>query len=251
MKYYDCFTFFGELELLKIRCEALKELNPIHVLVEATSTHAGDEKELIFEKNEELFSQYNIRHIVCDLPNDGDPWHNENFQRDAIMDGLYDLQDEDILVISDVDEIPKPEVFTEFDPADMVCAIGMDQYCYYLNCLQGRQTWTVARIVSGEYLKKTTPNKVRNIYCQKQIVNAGHHFSWLGGVDKIVEKTLSYAHTENNNSKFLDVEKLKYKLETGQSIWGDDYWDFVEIDKSFPPYLQANQNLFTHLIKQK
>ena len=69
MKYYDTFSFFNELDLLWLRVNELKELNPIHVLVESKFTHTGDPKPLYFEENKEKFKDFNIRHIVVgDMP---------------------------------------------------------------------------------------------------------------------------------------------------------------------------------------
>lgn len=248
MRYFDTFCFFNELELLKLRCEELKPLNPIHVLVEATMTHTGYEKELVFEKNKHLFSEYNIRHIIVDnLPNNGNAWDAENAQRDAIMKGLDDLGNNDVVVISDLDEIPRWQAVQFYESRMNTASIQMDQYSCYLNLLQGTQSWGIAKITTGELLKKSTPNKIRNGGSTFSIYFGGWHFAWLGGIERMMEKLDAYAHIETNTAKFRD--SIKYKYESGQSLWGQDFWAFVNIDKSFPSYLQAHQKEFVHLIK--
>lgn len=245
MRIYDCFTFFNEIELLKIRCEVLKELNPIHVLVEAPTTHTGDPKPLYFEENKHLFSEYNIIHIIADLPNNGNTWDNENKQRDAIVIGLADAEDEDWVMVSDLDEIPDPEVVRMFIPEKMqVSALKMAHYTYYLNCLQCADCWESSRLTTWQFLKSTTPNKLRVGGFKTVMLNAGWHFSWMGGVDKIIEKFYAYAHTESCTSQNVDRDAIIEKLETGESLWSqgnkNDLWKFVPIDETFPKYIQDN-----------
>lgn len=247
MRVFDCFTFFNELDLLKIRCEILKELNPIHVLVEAPITHTGDEKPLYFFDNWKEFEQYNIIHVCAHLPNDGNPWNNENAQRDQIMYALdgEDMQDDDIIIVSDLDEIPRPETIRQFDADKMlVAALKMDKFSYYLNCLECSQGWESAKVTSWKHLKTTTPQRLRVGGFKTIMLDAGWHWSWLGGVDKIMEKFYAYAHTESVTSKNADPELLKEKLETGESIWSqgnkNDKWKFMEIDDYFPEYIRNN-----------
>lgn len=244
MKIFDCFTFFNELELLKIRCEILKELNPIHILVESPTTHTGDPKPLYYMENRELFSGYNIVHVVADLPNTGDPWVNENSQRDSIIAGIAgeDIYDDDVVIVSDLDEIPRPGTIKQFDADKMlVAALKMDKFSYYLNCLECAQGWESAKVTSWKYLKTTTPQKLRVDGFKTIMLDAGWHWSWLGGVDKIMEKFQSFAHQESNNSQFADPDKIERKLQTGHSLWtdrDDDLWKFIPIDDYFPKYIQ-------------
>ena len=248
MRFFDCTTFFCEFELLKLRCEELKALNPIHVLVEAAHTHTGYPKPFNFEARKHEFSQYNIRYIkVLEFPpNGGDPWKNENFQRDAIMQGLYDASDDDIVYIGDLDEIPRKEAISYYDPRMGIAGLNMDKYSCYLNLLEGIQIWNVPRLCTYGILKETTPNKLRNAGPNFIINYAGWHMSFMGGLDKMREKLFAYAHTESLNSNLLD--NLEYKYEHGQSLWGDDFWKFVKINSTFPKYLQENQHEFKHLL---
>lgn len=247
MRIFDCFTFFNEIELLKIRCEILKELNPIHVLVESPTTHTGDPKPLYFEENRHLFSEYNIIRVATTLPNDGDTWHNENFQRDQIMSGLWsEAEDDDIVIVSDLDEIPRPETILKFDAEKMlVAALKMDKFSYYLNCLEIAQGWESAKVTSYGYMKTTTPQGLRVGGFKTIMLDAGWHWSWLGGVDKIMEKFQSFAHQESNNSQFADPDKIARKLQSGHSLWTDkedDLWKFIPIDDYFPKYIRDNKS---------
>ncbi|MFA5934671.1 MAG: hypothetical protein WC827_02185 [Candidatus Paceibacterota bacterium] len=110
MKIYDCFTFFNELDVLEIRLNILNDKVDYFVLVEATTTHSGKKKELYFENNKSRYSKFlnKIIHVIVDdMPElKDDRWVLENFQRNAIMRGLSDCKEDDVIMISDLDEIP-------------------------------------------------------------------------------------------------------------------------------------------------
>ena len=118
MKIYDCFTFFNELDVLEMRLNILDKDVDYFVLVESNRTHSGKDKELIFQKNKTRFTDFSdkiIHIIVDDMPqsNDGNRWRLENFQREAIMRGLSKCSKDDIILISDLDEIPDPKALKE------------------------------------------------------------------------------------------------------------------------------------------
>lgn len=249
MKIFDTFSFFNECELLKIRCEELKHLNPIHVLVESTYTHTGDPKPLYFEQNKHLFKDYNIRHIIVeDMPNNGNPWDNEKFQRDCALRGMDDVKNKDIVIISDLDEIPRWQAVQFYEPRMGTVALQMDKYSCYVNLLEGVQNWGVGKITTYDILRHSIPSDIRNGGRDFCLYFAGWHMSFLGGVEKMKEKLFAYAHTESLTPELLN--NLEYKYETGQSLWASDFWKFVKIDESFPKYLRENQDEFKHLIKQ-
>jgi beta-1,4-mannosyl-glycoprotein beta-1,4-N-acetylglucosaminyltransferase len=248
MRIFDCFTFFNEIELLKIRCEILKELNPVHILVESPTTHTGDPKPMHYLDNKKMFSGYNINWMHAELPNNGDAWVNENAQREAIIFGLSEAGDDDLVIVSDLDEIPRPETIRQFDPNKMlVSALKMDKFSYYLNCLEVVQGWESAKVTTMKCLREqfaSSPQRLRTGGFKTIMLDAGWHWSWLGGVDKIMEKFQSFAHQESNNSKFADPDKIQRKLKTGHSLWTDredDLWKFIPVDDYFPKYITENK----------
>lgn len=116
MKIYDCFMFFNELDMLEIRLNILNDKVDYFVIAEATTTHSGEKKELFFEKNKSRFSKFLdkiIYIIVDDMPKiiNGDRWPSDTFQRNSVMRGLRKCEDNDIIMISDLDEIPNLENF--------------------------------------------------------------------------------------------------------------------------------------------
>lgn len=252
---YDCFTYNGECDLLKIRCEELKGLDVTHVLVESPWTFTGKPKDLKFPEVMSKFNDYNILYIVVeDMPNNGNAWDNERWQRNAITRGIDNAKPDDLVIISDCDEIPNHHAILYYlaNGWKESCALRMDMYSYYLNCLQGKGTWDMARIVRKSILDKATPDEIRNAGFQHSINIGGWHFTYQGGVNKIREKLESFSHTEVNTPLLNNEEVLKYKLEHGQSLWSsepDDLWEFVQIDHTFPQYLQENISQLQHMIK--
>lgn len=243
---WDCFTYNGEYELLKIRCEEMIDLDITHVIIESNYTFTGKWKELKYDKN----NQYNIEYFVANhLPNNGDAWENERAQRNYIKNALEILgaKDNDIVIISDADEIVRSSVISNYSPISGLTGLKMDTYRYYFNCLEGKQNWDMARIMSYSYLKSKEPDDVRNSGFERIIHDAGWHFSYMGGYDKIIDKIESFSHTELNTDEFK--KNISFKYENCQSLFGDDYWSIVSIDKSFPRFIVENLEYYKNQMK--
>ena len=118
MKLIDCFMYFDEDLVLDIRLNTLGDTVDKFVIVEATKNHAGEDKKLNFKIQNFKKFQKKINYIIVDdLPlNVKSPkkgWHEnharDQFQRNAIQRGYKGFNDEDLIMISDIDEIPNPE----------------------------------------------------------------------------------------------------------------------------------------------
>lgn len=111
----DCFIFNDELPMLKFRPKELNDVIDYFVLVESVATHPGIPKPLYYRDNQHLFNEYKykIQHVIVDdVSATTDPWHRENHQRNAITRGVVKLKldEQDMIVISDCDEIPDPNL---------------------------------------------------------------------------------------------------------------------------------------------
>jgi len=248
---YDCFTFFNEIELLKIRLEEMKNENVIHILVECNYTHSNKPKKLYFDEIKYLFSEYNIKHFIqTDAPNTGNAWDNEKSQRNYIAKALKEVgaNDDDLVIISDLDEIPKLSAVINHNPGNGITSLLSDTYRYYLNLCEGKQNWQMARLVKYSKLRDMTPDEIRHSGYENTIPNGAWHFSYIGDANRVKYKIDSFAHQELNTTDLL--EKIDYKVDNGQSLFGDDFWSFVEIDESFPEYLRNNKKMFSSIIKE-
>ena len=140
---YDCFTFFNELDLLEIRLNVLKDVVDRFVICEAPWTHTGMPKTLIFEANKPRFAEF-LDRIVYIVANDPPPmpadftkrqcaWVRENHQRNELARGLANAHADDTILISDLDEIPDPDMVRKVKGLDGVTRFGMRFYNFYLN----------------------------------------------------------------------------------------------------------------------
>ena len=136
MKVYDCFTFFNELDVLEIRLQEMWDTTDYFVIAESNLSHSGKPKDYILLDNWDRFKPYadKIRRIqVDDMPETKDSWVRERFQRKSIDRGLTDMNPEDLVIVSDMDEVPRAEAVEmvkedENDWDKYILCIPMFQY---------------------------------------------------------------------------------------------------------------------------
>jgi len=278
---YDCFTFFNELDLLEIRLNVLKDVVDKFVIAEATQTHTGKAKSLIFKENKARFSAFEDRivYIVVDdfpVPSDEhairqSSWMRENFQRNAIVRGLTNAKPEDTILISDIDEIPSPAAVLQAKSLPGVTRFEMRFYNFFLNFRNysvpnwpiGTQACSYAtftdettykgfapdQFVLAEVNQGPTLTKLRMATATTTLRDAGWHFSYCGGVQAIISKLEAFAHTECNTKKATDPEAIKAALLAGRDSVGRGYRFFSEpLDDAFPTYIRENQSRYKELI---
>lgn len=266
MKIYDCFTYFDNDRLLKLRLETLWDTVDYFVVCESELTQAGKPKPVNFKPENYEKYQSKIRYLLIsadDYPHDiNDHWENERFQRNYLANGFQDASDYDWIIISDIDEIPKPDSIKSFDPKKYLRA-KFDQRCYYyyMNNLHVDQNgnpvmWDFSKITTygsfkevfrqlelvRYYKPKGFFGKVKKFWMNKfktqTIHDSGWHFTWMGGVDKIILKLESMVHQEFNLPEFKNPEKILQSIRTGQDIFGRElFYKLQPIDYQFPPYL--------------
>jgi beta-1,4-mannosyl-glycoprotein beta-1,4-N-acetylglucosaminyltransferase len=272
-KVYDCFPFYNELELLKIRLHELDKEVDFFVLVEATKTFQNKEKELFFEQNKQLFKSFlhKIIHVIInDMPEESGHFSREAHQRNSIMRGLVHAKQDDLILIGDVDEIPKKEVIAHIKKEfkkDNRFVLGCKYYWGYLNKWAQKiprfrkwdktnpktPEWPGTIVVTYEDLKKNSPAQLREVRKRDRSYqvkwDAGWHFSWQGGIEGIIDKVESYSHSEYNNAHKKDRETIKKSLENKTPFLkdGSDQGTFVPIDESFPDYVRKNQAYYERI----
>lgn len=245
MALFDCILYNGEKELLEIRLNETCLCNDwvTTVIVEANKTHTGWNKPLYFEEHKKEFEKYkNIMYfVVDDMPN-GTPREREAHQRNAIMKALnfHSPNDNDIVIIADVDEIPRAKAVNMFKPDMEFASLAMEKYAYYLNNIEEGSSWDRCRLMSWKYLKNKMPEDVRNSGYDIVMLKGGWHWSWV--IDPL-RKLESFSHTE------LDTPENIEKIERRENIWDDAKFKVIDIDLSHPEYLVKNIEKFKHLIK--
>ena len=120
MKIFDCFMFNDELDLLELRLTELYDYIDIFVIVESNLSFTCRPKSFLFEQTKNRFNKWNtkIRYVKHQSLAHSNPWINENAQRNAIEDAISDAANDDIIIISDVDEIVRPESIQRLIVAD-------------------------------------------------------------------------------------------------------------------------------------
>lgn len=262
MKIIDSFIFFNELEILFYRLSILNDLVDNFILVESTHTFSGNPKELFYLNNKKLFEKFNnkiIHVIINDFPfkypninfNYNQQWQNEYHQRNSIINGLQQikLNNEDIILTSDVDEIPNPELIKKikennqlFDKNNLN-KLALDMYYYNLNYKVGEgQNWHGIKLLTFETFNclKLSFQDMR-LWEHKNYVPAipygGWHLSYFGDIDFIINKIKSYSHQEYNNNNYIDKEILKKKIENGINFIGGCDLNFIKLkdNNNLPP----------------
>jgi beta-1,4-mannosyl-glycoprotein beta-1,4-N-acetylglucosaminyltransferase len=259
MKIVDTFTFYNELKMLEFRLEELHEVVDYFVIVEATYTHSGKEKELYFDKDKELFSKYldKIIHIIVDdMPNDGNSWNNENHQRRCIHRGIekLNLNNTDIIIVSDCDEIPDTNVLNKIKKYGIndVYSLVMDMY-YYNLCCKGTQ-WYHSKILNYETYNKLGADceKIRMLHNTAiKGIKCGWHFSYFGGVEFIKNKIKNFAHQEYNNDNYLDDKKIEQQIKNCDDLFfrnNKDNHNFKRVEICDNDYLPENHHMLLEQI---
>jgi len=253
---YDCFLFFNEFKILRLRLEELNEVVDQFVLVESTRTFSNDPKPLFFDQNKQAFGQWalKIRHVVVEEMPQGNPaaWDIERFQRNAILRGLEDASPDDLIVISDVDEIPRAKVLSSF--SGNLAALELDHFYYKLNCKNLKRRITGPMLIRGQHLTnpQTVRERARRYWEDGTTVvpNAGWHFSCMSDPAGIKLKLKSFSHQEYNTPEFTDIDAIANRIKYGLDVVGraDEFWCCVPLDSSFPRYLLENREAFSELI---
>lgn len=207
-RIFDCFTFFNEAEILEIRLAELYDVVDCFVVVEAAQTFAGEPKALSFGDHAARFQPYmaKIRYVVVDELVGTFSWQREAYQRDCILRGLEDCRDDDVIIISDVDEILRPEVVERLGSGvaarDDIYIAELDMFYYRLNYRFSRN-WRAALAAPFSVVRQLGPNTTRSLAKQDVghvIPDAGWHFSWIGDLERFAAKLNAYSHREHAQS---------------------------------------------------
>ena len=265
MKIFDCFSYWDEDLLLDLRLNILDDFVDFFVIVEGNKTWQNNPKKFRFELNNfEKFKKKIIYIKVEDLPDGDNPYLRENFQRNCISRGLNNSSEDDLIMISDLDEIPNPQSISGFNK-NMRYAVFKQKHFYYKMNFQSQINpfWYGSRICVKKFLK--SPQWLRNLKFKKRpfwridklrlnniIEDGGWHFCNLKTPKELLYKYQNlcetndpYVFKEKIDKKYLKVEEIKKRIKSGEDIIGrKETYKAQKLDNSFPKYLLENKNLY-------
>jgi beta-1,4-mannosyl-glycoprotein beta-1,4-N-acetylglucosaminyltransferase len=245
---YDTFSFFDELDLLDIRLNVLNNHVDYFVLVESNETFTGIKKPLYYKENQEKFKKWSNKIIYYEIPeypkdqclyqkalnspNTGNKdhwWMREFYQKESLIYPLSGCSDDDIIFVSDVDEIWNPKIKINIEE-NKVYRCMQTARPFYLNNKSNQipNDWTGTRVGYYKTLKKYGPNHFRT---EREIsgipiLDGGWHFSWLSRKQNKWEDN----HPDNSHRYF---KAMSYKIEKDE--------------KELPEYIIENKMKYKHL----
>lgn len=275
---YDCIPFFNEIDILKLRLNILNPIVDKFIIEEATVTFSGEPKELCFEKNKELFREFlpKIEYIVVDnSPVDTTTHLRDKFQKNALEKGLAGASEDDVIILSDVDEIPNPkalkEIIKNFDKNKVYhlaqrmfyCYLNMEEVSGNLLSITGefpdveRRMWLGSKVFSKKSIPEDGIIQLREACVTSKdavrVADGGWHFGYMGNTGeknvakRIGTKVVAAAHQEYNDEILL--AEAADRLLLGQDMFGREArFERVEVDESYPEYLLAHREEYEYLI---
>ena len=213
MAIYDCFQYFNEDHIVDLRLNILNKHVDYFVICESTKNHQGKEKKINFNINNFSKFKNKIKFIIADYEIKkpfkkhvgGDP-PVEQHQRNSLIEGVKGASKEDLIILSDSDEIPDLSKLSQIKKNKKFIAFSQKMFMYKLN-LQNldESNWIGSRMVKKKDL--VSMQNLRNLKFKKfpfwrldkrhlQIINGGWHFSFLQTPDEILKK-LNLFHMES------------------------------------------------------
>ncbi|MET1411156.1 hypothetical protein ABVF61_02755 [Roseibium sp. HPY-6] len=254
---YDCFVFHNEFDLLEIRLREMGDHVDRFVLVEADQTQRGAPKPFYFDENRERFAPWadKIIDLQIRFPEELPPalgvyknrrkkdWERENYQRNCISQGLEKCDPDDLVMLSDVDEVVRGHVLERVLEKRLykgrLLVFEQSLHKHHLNRIVPDKTWLLgSRMLQHRYL--TTPQQLRRTKARmtkksyvpdiaaqpflrvrnnslsgisrpvKILPHAGWHFSSMGGLEAFKTKLDSVVHGQTVDTS--DIQKL-YEME--------------------------------------
>ena len=265
MAIYDCFQYFNEDHIVDLRLNILDKYVDYFVISESTKNHQGKDKKINFKIENFPKFKNKIRFLIADYKDkidfknhEGGESIIEQHQRNYLIQGLKDAQPDDLIILSDSDEIPDLEKLKYIKKGKKFIAFSQKMFTYKLN-LQNldESNWIGSKITQKKYIKSM--QHLRNLKFKKfpfwridkrrlQIIDGGWHFSFLHSPDQILNKIKSFSHGEFN-IKDISVKDIEEKITKNEDIFDRGFkLKKVEIDKSYPSYIKNNIEKFSEWI---
>jgi beta-1,4-mannosyl-glycoprotein beta-1,4-N-acetylglucosaminyltransferase len=255
MKIFDCFMYFDENLLLDLRLNILDKYVDYFVIVESNFNHKGERKKLNFNINDYKNFENKIIYLIYDKISDNEEKiladddynsknvkyifnaiHRENGQRNFLINGLDKADDDDIILISDLDEIPNLYNLDFKNIKEKLIFFNQEMFYYKFNLKLPNLNWVGTRSCKKKNLK--SPQWLRNIKSKKYpfyrldlffsdnkysdikfINDGGWHFTNIKTAEQIKYKFESYLHHREFDIKPLSVSEIEQLIKNRTAIY--------------------------------
>ena len=296
MRIYDCFMFYDEDLVADLRFNILDEHVTKFVVVESKFTHSGEKRNLLFDINKYSKFKNKINYVILEnepsnleIINDSDTadkknskyimnaLKRENYQRNGITNGLKEASPDDLILISDVDEIPNLSNLELENINNEIILFKQNFYYYKFNLKLEDMPWLGTKACKYKELK--SPQWLRNVKDKKYpfwrldvffsnkkysniklIENGGWHFSNMKSPAEIEKKMRTYLHHREYDINPLGEEKIKEIIKNKKSIYNlradmknekfDGTQNLKPTDGSeLPNYIKINKKKYSNWIE--
>ena len=291
MKIFDCFMYFDEEVVLEVRLNTLDKLVDYFVIVESKFTHKGDPRDLRFNhkkfekfKDKIIYLIYDQEPKGIEILNSNDSEkeksrkyifnaaRRENGQRNHIEKGLVHAKEDDLILISDVDEIPNLSDINFSKINEKIILFRQDMFYYKFDLYLPNLIWTGTKgckkkhLINPQWLRNVKDRKysfyrIDTIFSKdkykdvKCINTGGWHFTNIKTPKEIEHKLRSYLHhrefdvnplTVNQIDEIIKEKKTIYNLNVDKSenkFGKGNKLEKFEF-KKLPTYIQKNKDNF-------
>ena len=289
MKIFDCTTYFEEDLMMDLRFNILNNFVDKFVVCEARFTHSGNKKEIRFDPNNFKKFKDKITHIVVENDpvdqstekklDSGEKRSNSikriEFQRNEILRGLKEAEENDYIIYSDNDEIPNLENFNYSKNKSKIILFKQNLYYYKFNLAYPKLDWYGSKSCKKKDLKSIS--WLRNIKTKKYnflridtffsntkyvnlriVENGGWHFTNLKTPEQLYQKYINdemHSEFENKEENIEDIKKKINQKYVNYNHFADSkstiekkYTNQFNLDKvsldELPNYIKMNEEKY-------
>ncbi len=289
MKIFDCTTYFDEDLMMDLRFNILNNFVDKFVVCEARFTHSGNKKEIRFDPNNFKKFKNKIVHIIVENDpvgqstekklDSGEKRSNSikriEFQRNEILKGLKEAEDNDYIIYSDNDEIPNLENFNYSKNKSKIILFKQNLYYYKFNLAYPKLDWYGSKSCKKKDLKSIS--WLRNIKTKKYnflridtffsntkyvnlriVEKGGWHFTNLKTPEQLYQKYINdemHSEFENKEENIEDIKKKINQKYVNYNHFADSkstiekkYTNQFTLDKvsldELPNYIKMNEEKY-------
>ncbi len=293
MKVFDCFMFSDENMLLKLRLNVLNKFVDKFIISEAIYTHDGKSKKLNFDINnfqefkkkiEYIIVKNQPKNLLAENKNDNQDQiaekkiinsiRRDNFQREELLGGISQANKDDLIIVSDLDEIPNLDNLNIKEISNEILIFKQKMFYYKFNLYYKDFVWFGSKATKKKNF--LSPQWIRNIKNKqypiwrldtllsktkynniKFIDDGGWHFTCIKDPEEVHKKLLSFAHHQDYEDSKISLNDLKKKMnekkilydhsldKKNQNKWNSNI-ELKKIDlKYLPFYLKKNKSIFS------